>query len=226
MQSPEKPKPIARENTPEGLAHDLNNILAANLMHLSVVRQSFHVPQVMTESLNEMEAETRRAVKLVRKLLDSTKPKTDAVMAERDEQDSAPANGLESVKGGSETILLVEDETGLRRMMALRLRKLGYAVLEASQSIEAAAQWDQSQGKIDLLLTDMAMPEGLNGHDLAQDMRSKKASLKIILLSGHENPPPSSTGSDEGIIYLHKPCESAYLEKMVRTSLDSIHAKA
>jgi CheY-like chemotaxis protein len=219
MPPPEKLKSTEGKNTSKALAHDLNNILAANLMHLGFLRQTPGLAEETIQSINEMEGETKRAVKLVRELLESNKPEIeDALTSNPPIADSSE----EIIGGGTETILLVEDEIGLRRMMALQLRKLGYAVLEASHSPEALEQWERSEGKIHLLLTDMTMAGGMNGLDLAQNMRSKNPSLKVILLSGYDTKSTQSLSRlGKEIIYLNKPCDPGLLEKSVRACLDS-----
>jgi CheY-like chemotaxis protein len=226
MQSPQEPIAKEFEDTLEGAAHDLTNILAANLMHLSFVKRTPFLPLDVTESLGEMEIETRRAVKLVRKILKAKKKSSDDKPGDASTEEGTVADtGLEMTNGGNETILLVEDEVGLRRMTALRLRKLGYAVLEAGHSSEALEQWERCAGKIDLVLTDVTLAGGMNGLELALQLKSKKASLNVILISGHE-PAPSTSESGNGIIYLHKPCEPAYLEKTIRSCLDSTDANS
>jgi len=124
----------------------------------------------------------------------------------------------EEIKGGSETILLVEDELFLRRLTALCLRKLGYAVLEADNGVEALKVWEEHRQKIALLFTDMVMPGNMTGLDLAMRLRKEKETLKIISSSGYntdmEGPPLT------GITYLPKPYAPAVLARVVRCCLD------
>jgi hypothetical protein len=94
--------------------------------------------------------------------------------------------GAEGIKGGSETVLLVEDEGVLRRVVGLSLRKLGYAVLDAGRGEEAMQLWEKHASKIDLLFTDMMMPGVMTGLDLARSLKEKKDSLKVIISSGQE----------------------------------------
>jgi two-component system cell cycle sensor histidine kinase/response regulator CckA len=85
---------------------------------------------------------------------------------------------------GSETILLVEDEAPIRKITALVLERLGYRVQEASSGEEALRLAQESREKIDLLMTDVDMP-GMNGRELAEVLRARDASLKVLFLSGH-----------------------------------------
>jgi DNA-binding NtrC family response regulator len=87
-------------------------------------------------------------------------------------------------------ILLVEDESAIREMTAMVLRRLGYLVQEASSG-EEALRWAQaSPEKIDLLMTDVLMP-GINGMELAEVLQSRGAEFKVLFLSGH---PPGCRG--------------------------------
>src|SRR5439155_22893699 len=70
------------------------------------------------------------------------------------------------VRGGHETILVVEDEPVLLDLAQLILQDCGYRVLDASSGVDALTVWQRHQGAVDLLLTDMIMPDGLSGKDL------------------------------------------------------------
>jgi len=124
------------------------------------------------------------------------------------------------VKGGHETILLVEDEPVLRELARVILRDYQYEVLEAGTGAEAIKIWEQHQGKIDLLLTDMVMPEGMTGRELAEKLRSRKPELKVIYTSGYS---ADVMGSEIGLrdaMFLQKPYPPPLLAKTVRECLD------
>ena len=91
----------------------------------------------------------------------------------------------ESVTGGTETVFLVEDEPILREMARDILESYGYRILEASSGKEALGMWNLTRGKIDLLLTDMIMPDGVSGAELAQRLLAGQPHLKIIFTSGY-----------------------------------------
>jgi len=135
---------------------------------------------------------------------------------------SARSSAAEEICGGSETILVVEDELALRRPVALGLRKLGYAVLEAGNGLEAQKAWEQNSHKIELLLTDMVMPENMTGLDLALRLRKDKGSLKVIISSGYSADLLSSSSVVPEIAFLPKPYRVADLAKTVRRCLDRI----
>src|SRR5204863_2466179 len=89
------------------------------------------------------------------------------------------------IPGGNETILLVEDETPLRKLVQEILQKKGYRVLQASTGVQALEIWARHKDDIDLLLTDMMMPEGMSGADLAEKVLRDRADLKVIYSSGY-----------------------------------------
>jgi PAS domain S-box-containing protein len=128
----------------------------------------------------------------------------------------------EETKGGTETILLVEDDQMVRRTAALCLRRLGYAILEAGNGLEALKVWEQHHEKIELLFTDMLMTGNMTGLDLAMRLKKEKGSLKVISSSGyHSDLPVSPLPAGEEITYLPKPYTPAAMAKTVRRCLDN-----
>jgi two-component system, cell cycle sensor histidine kinase and response regulator CckA len=129
------------------------------------------------------------------------------------------------VKGGQETILLVEDEASVRVMCASCLRKYGYQVLEAGTGAEALYVWEHHGARVDLLLTDLVMPGGMTGYELASKLRKEKGTLKIMYCSGYN---ADASGEDEEVhqrtFFLSKPYEPSRLAKLVRECLDSASA--
>jgi PAS domain S-box-containing protein len=121
---------------------------------------------------------------------------------------------------GQGTVLLVEDEDIVRRPIGIFLRKLGYQVLEAANGNQALAVWREHQEKIDLLFTDMVMPEGLTGLELAERLVTEKPSLKIIISSGYSTEFSShGVSTESGFIYLPKPSSSSIIASTVRNCI-------
>ena len=124
-------------------------------------------------------------------------------------------------RGGTETILVVENEEVLRRIVLVILRKQGYRVLEAASGVKALAVWEEHATEIDLLLTDLVMPDGLTGRELAEQLQTKRPSLKVIYTSGYS---PEFAGSNlalkEGLNFLQKPYRPQQLAQAVRDCLD------
>lgn len=127
----------------------------------------------------------------------------------------------EEIQGGAETILFVEDEASVRKITTLCLRRMGYEVWEAANGVEAVKVWDQHSREIDLLLTDMVMPEGITGLDLAERFRQEKKSLKVIISSGYSTDmiKLGSPGQNR-ITYLAKPYARDTLAKAIRQCLE------
>src|SRR5207247_6328321 len=88
------------------------------------------------------------------------------------------------VRGGTETILLVEDEPAVLMMAKGILQRLGYRVIAAPSGDEAVPLWREEAARIDLLLTDMVMPGSLNGRELAEQLLQEKPGLKVLYTSG------------------------------------------
>jgi PAS domain S-box-containing protein len=95
-------------------------------------------------------------------------------------------NAEQRVIGGTETILLVEDETPLLKLMHHILESFGYKVLDSSSGKGALEIWRQHHQKIDLLLTDLILPDGMAGFELAKTLQAEKPALKIIYTSGYD----------------------------------------
>jgi CheY-like chemotaxis protein len=128
---------------------------------------------------------------------------------------------LAPVAGGSETILVVEDEMVLREMARDFLTSCGYKVLEARSGREAVQVWQQHRAEIQLLLTDMKMPEGISGMDLAERMLAEQPGLHVIFASGYSD----DVISPEFLARTHsrflaKPYAYSELIRLVRECLD------
>lgn len=132
------------------------------------------------------------------------------------------AQASPSVRRGKETILLVEDEAPVRHLMVRTLTTHGYKVLEAGHGEEALRLWKENFGSIDLLLTDVVMPEGLGGFDLAARLRSQKPDLRVVFMSGY-NAEMMSQGFSvpSGTAFLQKPFTPAVLTNTIRSVLDA-----
>lgn len=128
---------------------------------------------------------------------------------------------LADLAGGKETILLVEDEPSLRALARKFLTRLGYQILEASSGLKAMEVWEQNRNHISLVLTDMVMPDGVSGHELAQRLRKKNPRVKIIYTSGYSAEiAGQEIPLEEGVNFLPKPFTPSDLARAVRKSLD------
>lgn len=137
------------------------------------------------------------------------------------EQTSFKSNA-DNVRGGTETILVVEDEPALRELVTKVLRTYGYKVLEATHGKDAIRVWENTDVKPELLLTDMMMPEGMTGWDLACHIRNESPDMKVVYTSGYS---PEIFGGevkmDSNANFLPKPFHPRVLAKTVRQCLDA-----
>lgn len=140
-----------------------------------------------------------------------------ALSGAREDRKSSEAGCMQ---GGRETVLAVEDEPALRLLLVNSLRRLGYHVLAAQDAHQALQLWQQHRDQIDLVITDMVMPGGVNGQELAARLRQDRPQLKVIFSSGY-----SQELFHEGLErlpgpFLPKPFTPSKLAQAVRTCLD------
>jgi PAS domain S-box-containing protein len=124
-------------------------------------------------------------------------------------------------RGGTETILLVEDEPAVRTLTRAILERRGYQVLEAANGVEAFNVWQEHRAAVSLLLTDLVMPAGVSGQQLARQIQAEKPDLKVIFTSGYS---AEIAGRDlelrNGENFLQKPCGPDQLLETIRRCLD------
>jgi CheY-like chemotaxis protein len=127
-----------------------------------------------------------------------------------------------NLQNGRETILVAEDEDALREMVVEVLKIQGYTVLEAASGRHALEVWENANRPVDLLVTDMVMPGGIMGSELAERLTSQSPRLKVIYTSGYS---PGMAGKDasllEGRNFLPKPYSIGKLAHFVRQCLDA-----
>jgi CheY-like chemotaxis protein len=124
-------------------------------------------------------------------------------------------------RGGTETILIVEDEAAVRILTRVVLERHGYKVLEAGDGVEALRVWQEHQGAIQLLLTDIVMPEGVTGRELAMKLQERNPRLRVIFTSGYSaDIAGRELTLEEGQNFLQKPCPPDEILATIRRSLD------
>lgn len=133
--------------------------------------------------------------------------------------DSKPAET--AIPGGKETILLVDDEPALRRVTSFALQHFGYHVIEASSGRQALSLYEKDRPHIDLLLTDMVMPDGVSGKELAEKLRACQPDLRVLYTSGYSVDLLSrNVTMEDGSSFLQKPYSTRKLAQMVRECLN------
>jgi PAS domain S-box-containing protein len=224
-----------------GIAHDFNNILTIIEGHVALMRAVEKLQPELDESLKQVGKAAERAAGLTRQVLAFSRKQimqlkgldlnqvvrnletcTDKVArpAER-----PPAAG--KVNPGKETLLIVEDELTLCGLTCRVLEMNGYQVLRAGTGAEAIEVGRQHEGNIDLLLTDMVMPGGLTGRDIALKLQASRTTLKVIYSSGYSQELSRDGFADGGPFYfLAKPYIPATLLEMVRNCLDNVAVKS
>ncbi|RPI37865.1 MAG: hybrid sensor histidine kinase/response regulator [Nitrospiraceae bacterium] len=126
---------------------------------------------------------------------------------------------------GNETILVVDDDTSIRKFVFDTLEPLGYRLLEASCGEEALSLVKSEEEKIDLLLSDVIMP-GMNGRDLCERVKKERPAIKTVLMSGYTDNVIAHSGVlDPGIIFINKPLLPMALANKLRSVLDGVDGK-
>ena len=129
-----------------------------------------------------------------------------------------------SMPRGTETVLLVEDESAVRLLAKMALQRLGYHVLEAGSGVAALEVWDEHADEIELVVTDMVLPEGLTGRELAQRLRARKPGLKVLYTSGYSTEIVGRNFIvEQDIHFLQKPYTPQKLAQAMRECLDAVH---
>ena len=125
------------------------------------------------------------------------------------------------VKGGTETILLVEDDEAVRGLTRTTLEHCGYRVIPAATAAAALQSWEAEAARVNLLLTDLIMPGEMKGHELAGELLRRQPRLKVIYTSGYSK--EIANGGirlDHECRFLQKPYSSLDLAATVRSCLD------
>ncbi len=127
---------------------------------------------------------------------------------------------LETPTGLGETILIVEDEASILKLTQTILEKLGYTVLAASTPGRAKVLLEEHTGHIQLLITDVVMPE-TNGRDLAESLKAQYPMLKVLFMSGYTASAIAHRGVlNSGVNFIQKPFSIHALAVKVREVLD------
>ena len=130
------------------------------------------------------------------------------------------AGAARPVRGGTETVLVVEDEAAILRLVREGLGALGYTVLTARSPDEALALSSGRAEPIHILITDVVMPL-MNGRELAERLRAQRAGLKCLFMSGYTANAIAHRGVlDEGVSFLAKPFTLSTLAAKVREVLE------
>jgi len=129
---------------------------------------------------------------------------------------------MEGFSPAKKTILVVEDEPTLRALVRKVLERGGFEVIEAASGLAALGLWSKTKPRVDLLLTDMVMPDGISGTQLAEKLKRENPGLKVIFTTGYS---AELLGNEieikEGENFLQKPYSPDKLIQTVRNGLQS-----
>jgi CheY-like chemotaxis protein len=126
---------------------------------------------------------------------------------------------------GRERVLIVEDDPSVRRLAAAGMKHLGYTVFEAGSGPEALELWPPDGGNIAMLITDMVMPGGMTGLQLAETLRARAPSLRVIITSGYSQERDKLESlAREGMRFVPKPYDLPALAALARRMLDGVEA--
>ena len=122
---------------------------------------------------------------------------------------------------GNETILIVEDDPDVRGFLSTALSVLGYNIIEAEDGPTSFSVMEEI-GEIDLLLTDVVLPRGIDGREIAEEARHRYPEIKVLFTSGYtENAIIHHGRLDDGVEILSKPYTRQTLAQRVRRTLDA-----
>ncbi len=136
-----------------------------------------------------------------------------------------PPRAIGELLEGKETILLAEDEASVRELTTRILRQRGYTVIEAQDGRSALAALQAHKGPLDLLLTDVVMPD-LSGPDVAKKVLKQRPTVKVLYMSGYTDDAVLQHGVMTGTPFLQKPFSPGALAAKVREVLDERRTKA
>jgi CheY-like chemotaxis protein len=213
--------------TASHVAHELNNLLTVIQINTEFLLESAGDNAASAQELGEIQSASRRASILARQLLASARLEpfdvklAEAVLKKKTGPLAAKSGtpAIERAPRTSETILLVEDEAAVRTLAKKILSQKGYRVFEAADGAIALRVAAAHVGEIDLVLTDVAMPN-LGGRGMVEELRELSPSIHVLFMSGHpkEDVFPAK-GSGDRIPYLQKPFTGEMLFSEVRAAL-------
>ena len=209
------------------MAHELNNLLTVIQINTEFLLDSMGEDPESAEELEEIQRASRRASILARQLLASSRLErfdpnlAEAALTKRSGASSSKSRSAAAEKAPrtAETILLVEDEAAVRSLAKKILALKGYRVLEASDGAIALRIAAGHVGEIDLVLTDVAMPN-LGGRGMVEELKELSPDMRVLFMSGYPKEEVFPDRETAKLIpYLQKPFTGETLLVEVRAAL-------
>ena len=193
------------------IGHELNNLLAAIQGNADLMRGDFGGVDAIREGLDEIDRAVTRARDLARKLLSdsASEPMPDVVTP-------LPRPVAREARG--QTVLIADDEEPVRRVASRLLVRNGYDVREAANGAEALRMLAAADGGIDILVSDIIMPE-MGGLELARRVATDFPALPILLISGYSDSQELGQSIPAGLDLLQKPFSGTELAAAVAQCL-------
>lgn len=211
--------------TAGSVAHELNNLLTVINMNTEFLLASAGGDPTSAEELGEIQRAAQRASILARRLLAASRMEPFDPAIATSSRKRTPPRGTgksKSVPGKervTETVLLVEDEPGLRSLVKRVLTQRGYRVLEAADGAIALRLAAGHVGEIDLVLTDIDMPN-LGGRGMVEELKELSPDLNVLFMSGYPKAEVfPHAGRAKQMPYLQKPFTGETLCDEVRSAL-------
>jgi CheY-like chemotaxis protein len=134
-----------------------------------------------------------------------------------------PGQAPQELRGGKETVLVMEDHEDLRRLVAVALGEKGYRVLQAAKGQEALQVLREHDGAIRLILADIVLPD-MTGKEVVDRSRQDRPDLKVVYMSGYGGAASTQAALAPNVVFLEKPFSPAALLRAVRETLDGVAA--
>ncbi len=210
---------------PSALTHDINNMLGVIIGHVGMALRHMRPSDPLLPDLEAIQRAAERAAALMRELRAANGAAAPAApnAATADPAIPAAAGASASAASHQRTVLLVEDEPAILTLVTHILRGQGYNVLRADSATAAIAVAQTHSGAIDLLLTDVMMPE-MNGRDLSRALLVTHPGLRTVFMSGYTaDLIATDVAIDADVSFLQKPFSIDALVNVVSEALRSAH---
>ncbi len=197
------------------VAHDFSNILTTIIGYSDMIMMESDLKGSVRRRIQEIKDSSLRAAALIQQLLAFDRKPDAMQLGERE------SGGVDRACTGCESILLVEDDETLGRLIISVMEKYGYKIFWAVDGPEALGIRENENNAVDLLITDVIMP-GMGGKELADRLQARYPDLKVLYTSGYADDVIVHRGIlEEGIAFLQKPFSPRSLALKTREVLDS-----